>query len=109
MARAILGRMRAVRIEDTRLTLWLSNTILPDMAATPLLDTSTILPVFSSLATRSKIVESKSKMAVRESSVQQADLPENWRLAPMRESRREPRRPPIPPIWGDKREGCSST
>ena len=31
--------------------------------------------------------------------MQQPDLPENWRLAPMRESRSEPSRPPIPPIW----------
>ena len=60
MARAILGRMRAVRMEDTRLTLWLSSTILPEMAATPVRDTSTILPVFSSLNTPS-YSKSKSK------------------------------------------------
>ena len=39
MARATLGSMSAVRMVETRLTLWLSITILPEIGTTPCLAT----------------------------------------------------------------------
>ena len=46
-ASAILGRKRAVRMLEMRLTLWLSRTCFPDMGTTSSLATSVILPVLT--------------------------------------------------------------